>query len=71
MPKVKLLTSMSGPDGDHPYGTEIEVDEAYADRLVSADLAVLVEGQDPPKRAKKAKTETAADPAPVETAAEA
>lgn len=70
MPKVKLLTSMAGPDGDHAYGAVIEVDEGYAGRLVAGDLAVLVE-DDQPKRAKRAKTETAADPAPVETATEA
>lgn len=70
MSKVKLLTAMSGPDGSYPYGAVVDMDDAEAARFVAADLAVPVEDAEPAKRTKRAKVETAADSAAVESAAD-
>lgn len=46
--RVKLLTSMAGPDGAFAYGDVIEIDDATAGRLIESGQAEAPEGYVPP-----------------------
>ena len=40
--KVRLLTSMAGADFSHSAGEIIEVDDAYAARMIAGEIAEVV-----------------------------
>lgn len=50
--KIKLKTSMSGPEGTHGPGEELDVENAYAKRLLDSGQAEAV-GKKPVERAEK------------------
>lgn len=60
--KVKLLTTMSGPEGCKFPGDVIEVEKAAADELVAGMYAQLVEEKKKPEEKKEAEPKTAEDP---------
>jgi len=47
MKKVRLRTLMAGPEGCHPSGSVISLEDAQADELVSAGYAEYVEEPKP------------------------
>lgn len=64
--KVRFLQSIAGPNMVASPGSELELDKAEAKRLIEAGIAEAVK---PTKRGKTpAKTETATEQLPVETA---
>ncbi len=60
MPKVKLMTTMAGPQGAHKAGSVVVLPQKQAQVLVDGGFAEFVEQekvQDKPKASKPAKKE--------------
>jgi len=50
--RIKLKTSISAPEANWGYGEIVEVDDAYAQRLIDTDQAepVIIRVDDSPKK---------------------
>ncbi|MDY6796963.1 MAG: hypothetical protein SWK76_17025 [Actinomycetota bacterium] len=61
--KVKMLTSMAGPNLSYQAGQVVEMDEKEAERLISAGFAEKAGGREAPETATKSAPEKATRPA--------
>lgn len=57
--KIKMLTSMSGPNDQRARGDEIDVEDAEAVRLIEAGFAEPVRSEEPETAVRKQPSEKA------------